>query len=394
MNDKSIRAVAAGVLERAVAAKEVAGANVLVLRDGKTLFSLQSGYADIENQKPMAQDSILRLYSMSKPITGAAVMLLFERGLIDLTDPICKYLPGFSDQTCLADGREVPVPRQTTIHDLLFMTSGLSYGGDSVAGQAAFRVFEELIDRMDGDNPMTTLEFANRVGKNPLEFAPYSHFMYGTSADVLGAVVEVVSGLSFGQFLERELFEPLEMPDTGFYVPADKQHRLSNVYRRTGQGFERFTYHHLGINIAMDCPPAFESGGAGLVSTLGDYAHFASMLLSGGCYKGRQILQPATVRYFTTGSLQPWQQEDLARNWGGLEGYSYGNLMRVMKDPSLAIMQTTMGEYGWDGWLGPYFSNHPDIGLTILVGMQLTDAGTTPVVRKLRNVILSGAATL
>ena len=134
--------------------------------------------------------------------------------------------------------------------------------------------------------------------------------------------------------------------------------------------------------------PAFQSGGAGLVSTLKDYANFGTMLLNGGSFKGRQILEPEIVRYFTQGTLQPWQQESLSRGWGGLEGYSYGNLMRVMKDPSKAIMYTTLGEYGWDGWLGPYFSNHPGCNITFLAGIQLTDAGTTPTVRKLRNVVL------
>ena len=220
------------------------------------------------------------------------------------------------------------------------------------------------------------------------EFEPSSNFMYGISADILGALIEVISGMSFAEFLKKEITDPLEMPDTGFFVPAQKQSRLSKVYARTENGLTLYTGDHLAIKNKMDTLPAFQSGGAGLVSTLKDYANFGTMLLNGGNFKGRQILEPEIVRYFTQGTLQPWQQESLSRGWGGLEGYSYGNLMRVMKDPSKAIMYTTLGEYGWDGWLGPYFSNHPGCNITFLAGIQLTDAGTTPTVRKLRNVVL------
>lgn len=387
INYEELKAAAAEVMQRAVAAGEAAGVNLLVLKDGKEVLKLHEGYADIEAGTPMADDSIMRLYSMSKPITAAAVMLLFERGLIDLMDPVCKYIPSFANQTYFNGKEIVPVLQQSNLHDLLFMTSGYSYGSDSPAGKAVFELFEEAISRMDSDSPMTTAEFAEKAGKNPLEFSPSTHFMYGISADILGAVIEAVTGQSFGDFLKKEFFEPLEMPDTGFYVEAKAQPRLCTVYKRTESGLEPFCHNHLAINLRMNSSPAFESGGAGLVSTLTDYSHFGSMLLNGGVYKGKQILKPATIRYFTGGSLQPWQQADL-NCWGGLGGYSYGNLMRVMKDPSLACMHTTMGEYGWDGWLGPYFSNHPDIGLTFLVGLQLTDAGTTPLVRKLRNVIL------
>lgn len=393
MKIQDIETLAASVMEHAVDAGEVAGINLLVLVHGSPVLSLQSGYADLEQKIPMAPDTIMRLYSMSKPITAAAVMLLMERGLVDLNDPVSRYLPTFCNQTFVKEDALVPAVRQMTVHDLLFMTSGLSYGSESAAGQATLDVFSDMDRRLLGASPMSTREFADRIGSNPLEFEPSSSFAYGVSADILGALVEVISGKSFADFLQEEFFIPLEMADTGFWVPAEKRARLSTVYQKSENGFQRYTGNHLGIINAMDRLPAFQSGGAGLASTLEDYSHFAAMLLAGGNYKGRQLLQPETVRYFTQGSLQPWQQETLSRNWGGLEGYSYGNLMRVMKEPSRAIMYTTPGEYGWDGWLGPYFSNHPDCGITFLSGLQLTDAGTTPVVRKLRNTILTRLQT-
>lgn len=388
MNFQEIEKLASSIMENAVANKEVAGMNLLVLKDGGPVLSLQSGYANLENKTSFAENTIMRLYSMSKPITAACMMILMQRGLVDLNDPVSKFIPAFANQTYVNGNFLSLVNRQMTVHDLLFMTSGLSYGSDSAAGKATFDVFVEMDKRLFTDHAMTTREFADRIGQNPLEFEPSSSFMYGVSADILGALIEVISGMSFAEFLKKEITDPLEMADTGFFVPEEKQSRLSHVYKRTDDGFTLYTGNHLAIRNPMDVLPAFQSGGAGLVSTLPDYAHFATMLLNGGSYKGRQILEPEIVRYFTQGSLQPWQQEALSRNWGGLEGYSYGNLMRVMKDPSKAIMYTTLGEYGWDGWLGPYFSNHPDCNVTFLVGLQLTDAGTTPVVRRLRNAIL------
>lgn len=388
MNFQEIEKLASSIMEKAVSANEAAGINLLVLKDGAPVLSLESGYADLETKTPMAKDTIMRLYSMSKPITAACMMILLQRGMIDLNDPVSKFIPAFANQTYVKGNSIAFANRPMTVHDLLFMTSGLSYGSDSAAGKAIYEVFSDMDKRLFTDHAMSTREFADRIGKNPLEFEPSSNFAYGVSADILGALIEILSGMSFAEFLQKEILDPLEMEDTGFFVPKEKQSRLAHVYKRTENGFELYTGNHLGIRNAMDELPAFQSGGAGLVSTLEDYSHFGSMLLAGGCYKRYQLLEPETVRYFTQGSLQPWQQETLSRNWGGLEGYSYGNLMRVMKDPSKAIMYTTLGEYGWDGWLGPYFSNHPGCGITFLAGLQLTDAGTIPAVRRLRNAIL------
>ncbi len=139
----------------------------------------------------------------------------------------------------------------------------------------------------------------------------------------------------------------------------------------------------------MGIPPEYESGGAGLVSTLDDYAKFATMLQNGGEYNGKRILSKSAVRYMTSPSLMPWQQKDLSEHWGGLRGFSYGNLMRNCVDPGQALIFAEKGEYGWDGWLGPYFSNSPESGLTILIGMQRVDCGTCGMTRKLINAVRS-----
>ncbi len=375
------------LLNQAVEEHFVSGASLLLLQNGKKILSCQVGYRDLEQQLPMERDTIFRLYSMSKPVTGAAAMILLERGLIDLVDPVSKYLPGFAGQTVLENGKEVPAQREVSIHDLLSMTSGLPYGDTGTdASNRAKVVFDEIDSRLYGPNPMPLNEIANRLGQCPLEFQPGARWMYGTSADILGAVVEVVSGRSFAEFLEQELFVPLGMSDTGFYVPEKKQNRLAKVYRERGGLLTEEKTNHLGIRYDMKVPPAFASGGAGLTSTLEDYGKFAQMLLNGGSFNGTRILKPKTVAYFTSGGLTPWQMESFWRAWDRMTGFNYGNLMRVLKDPGAAQFVSTAGEYGWDGWLGCVFGNDPKNGYTFLFGMQRPDSGTTWLARRLRNL--------
>ena len=368
----------------------IAGGNLLVIHEGKEILYHEDGFADIERRLPIKRDTIFRLYSMTKPVTAAAVMILMERGMLDLYEPVGKFLKGFRNQMVQkSDGSIVPTEREMTIKDLLSMTSGLVYGGEDKAGLDTGEVFAEIDKRLLGDNPMSTLEAMNRLGKCSLAYQPGSYWIYGTSADVLGAVVEVVSGMSFGEFLHKEIFEPLGMHDTGFWVPEEKRARMAKAYASDGKGgLVHYTGNNLGIINAMDRKPAFESGGAGLASTIDDYAKFAKMLMNEGELDGTRILLPGTVRYMTSATLNAVQQQGFD-TWLTLCGHSYGNLMRVMTDCSRAGIIGSPGEYGWDGWLGVYFCNCPSDKLTILFMMQKTDTGTTPLVRNLRNIILS-----
>ncbi|WP_249898806.1 serine hydrolase domain-containing protein [Paenibacillus sp. PK3_47] len=369
--------------------KEIAGANFMVLKDGSEVFYHEDGLADLESGRAVARDSIFRLYSMSKPVTAAAVMMLLERGQIDLFDPVSRYVPGFHHQLVENNGELVPPAREVNIHDLLNMTSGLVYGGTDKAGQHTEALFQELGSRLHGDNAMSTLEFANRLGQGPLSFEPGSNWQYGTSADVLGAVVEAVSGIRFGEFLKQEIFEPLGMADTGFWVPDSKRERLVKTYQDDGQGgLKLYADSHLGVVHQMDRDPAFESGGAGLSSTIDDAAKFTTMLMNQGSYNGNQILKPKTVQYMTSAALTDWQQKGFD-TWHTLRGFSYGNQMRIMTDSGEAGMIGSSGEYGWDGWLGAYFTNSPQDRLTILFMIQKKDAGTLPITRKLRNIVFS-----
>jgi CubicO group peptidase (beta-lactamase class C family) len=376
------------VLHTGIKNGDVAGANMLVIKDGQESFYHQDGLADIASNRPIKRDTLFRLYSMTKPITAAAVMILLEGGQIDLFDPVCQYIPGFIGQKVDAYGHLIPVMRDATIKDLLSMTSGLVYPNDeNLAGEATLELFQEIDQKLLGEKPLNTLEIANRLGQCPLSFQPGTSWQYGTSADVLGAIIEVVSGQSFGKFLEENIFEPLGMHDTGFWVPQEKRHRLATAYEMTNKN-DQFPYegNHLGIINAMDRQPAFESGGAGLVSTIDDYARFAQMLMNRGSLDNVQILKPKTVDYLTSSTLQAEQQENFDL-WHTLSGHSYGNLMRVMTDHRQAGILGSNGEYGWDGWLGAYFCNCPEDNLTILIMMQKKDAGTTSLTRKLRNTV-------
>ena len=378
------------IMDQAVKDNQIAGMNMMVIKDGQEEAYLQCGYADKANGKMIERDTIFRLFSMTKPITAAAAMILFERGVIDLADPVSRYIPGFADQMVSVPGGLVPVWHNVTVYHLLSMTSGLTYGGNSsVAEFAVGNVIEEIHARLNTEHPMTTLEFADKIGRCPLEFQPGERWKYGVSADILAAVVEKASGMKYGEFLKKELFMPLGMKDTDFYVPSEKLDRLAMTYEQTAGEMKEFRDNSLGIRLSMDVPPAYEAGGAGLVSTIEDYSRFAAMLINKGSFQGRQILKPASVEYMTNHKLIPCQQEWFDK-WWEMNGYSYGNLMRVMTDPWKAPFACCEGEYGWDGWLGCYFANIPKENMTILMMMQKKDAGTFDLTRKLRNVLLLG----
>lgn len=367
----------------------VAGVNCMVIQHGRELCYYEAGWRDMAAGKRMTRDTICRMYSMSKPITSAAVMILLEEGKLDLLDPVSMYLPGFRSQYVMEQGIVHPVVRPMTIQNLLNMTSGLVYLGESNAAEVRCgQLIDEIVAKLDTEEALTTVEIANRIGELPLAFQPGDNWQYGLSADILGAVVEVISGMRFGDFLEKRIFEPLGMKDTAFYVPKEKQERLAKVYRQQPDGLIEEHYSHLGIQNRMESRPVYESGGAGLASTLDDYFRFTQMLLQNGSYEGVQILAPQTVRYMTTAHVTPKQQRGVD-TWESLAGYTYGNLMRILERPELAAGMGSKGEYGWDGWLGTYMVNDPANELTFLMMQQRADSGTTAYTRKMRNVLFA-----
>lgn len=384
---RDYREIMDNILEEHIASGYAKGVSTLILRDGKEMYCAAKGFADAEAAIPMRRDTIIRLFSMTKPVTAAAVMLLAEQGKIDVWDPVSRYLPAFAGQkVCDAAGKQEPAYRDSTIWDMLNMTSGITYPEMShEPGRQMDALFRSLYARRERGERVDTQEYLRNIAKIPLCFQPGERWMYGLSADVLGGVVEVASGMSFGEFLRREIFEPLEMEDTGFYVPQDKKKRFAQIYEwkeETG-GLEPFQRSHLGEYYGEDV--AFESGGAGLTSTLEDYSHFATMLLQKGNYKGKQLLGHKTVELMTQNHLS--RQQSVGLNWDTLRGYGYGCLMRVLQNPGLAGTNGSIGEFGWDGWTGNYFTIAPQEELIILSFIQRCGAGFNPMVRKQRSVV-------
>lgn len=376
------------ILDDAVQTGENAGCNLLVIKEGKEILYCESGYADVELGKKIERNNIFRLASMTKPITAVAVMILVEEGRLSLLDPVSTYLPGFKDQKVAVGEDLVPARRAVLLNDLMNMTGGLVYPGNgTVPGRATGEVYALL----ESAKSMTTVEVANKFGQCPLAFQPGEGWQYSISAEVLGAVVEVVSGMRFGDFLEERIFKPLGMKDTAFYVPEEKQDRLAKAYYMTETGpiCPVGMTRYMGLSVYMEERPAFEAGGGGLASTIDDYARFGTMLMNGGMGNGKRILKPRTVDFLTKGCLNEVQQKDFTRQEHNFPGYSYGNLMRVLQNEGNAGVLASKGEYGWHGMLGTWFSNSPEEKITIVYMEQRLEGGTKHVFSRLLNTIMT-----
>src|SRR5580704_4452701 len=269
-----------------IAAGKIPGAVILIQQHGRPVYFESFGLRDVESRRPMTADSIFRLYSMSKPITSVAAMMLVEDGKLRLDDPLSKYIPAFAEAKVgveKPDGKLVlePLQRQTTIEDLLRHTSGLTYG-------------------FYGDGDLDNAALAERLAKLPLAEQPGTQWDYGHSTDVLGRVIEVVSGQSLFQFEKERLLGPLGMNETAFSV-ADAAQRPRIAEPLPDDRFERPI---AGIK-DPPLPRRWESGGAGMVGTIGDYAHFLQMLLDGGTVDGRQYLKPETIALMASDHIGP-----------------------------------------------------------------------------------------
>ena len=327
---------------------------------------------------------------MTKPITSVAVMILLEKGKIALTDAVSTYIPGFKDQKVLTEDGYVPAYREVTIQDLLNMTAGVNYPDASFP---AGKEMQDMIDKFYKDTeegrPVSTYELANLIGKQPLRFQPGENWNYSFCADVLGAIIEDVSSKRYSDYLKDEIFNPLGMHDTDFYVPESKQGRFMQNYEYMPetQTMKPCQWQHLGLSYMHKKKPEFESGGAGLVSTIDDYSQFVKMLLGKGTYNGIRILGSSTVEFMTQNNLSEKQLRGY--NWDALKGYGYGNLMRVMIDVPASGGLGAVGEYGWDGWLGSYVSIDPSNDLAIIYVIQKCGGNGYRDIQIIRNIVYS-----
>lgn len=386
------------LFDEAVKTNKVAGLNLLVYKNGKEIAYFQSGYADIEKKLKYERNTICRMYSMTKPVTAVAAMILVEKGKLDLSEELGNYIPAFWNLQVCESGENIRKSyRNILIQDLLNMTSGYTYGAWSENSPLGEKMTSALIQELNNDatkqNKITTQEVAQRLSKIPVSFEPGTNYNYGLSADILGAVIEKVSEMKFSDFLKKNIFEPLCMYDTDFYVPAEKQSRLSKVYKsadtENGKKLELFTNSNLGVQDKMEHIPAFESGGAGLCSTVDDYIKFAQMLVNKGEFNKKRILQKKTVEFMQNAVLRTDLQQCFNQKMEHLSGYTYCNLMRIAFEPEKCKFITEKGEFGWDGWLGPYLSIDIKNQLAIVMTMQRTDSGTTDITRKMKNIVYS-----
>jgi len=359
-----------------------AGSNLLVMDSQGEICYLENGYGDLARQTPIQRDSIFRCYSMTKPLTACAAMLLIQEGKLDLYEPVSRYVSSFRHQRVLTPAGEVSAARENLVRDLMDMTAGLAYDGDDTLPQRETKaVFQEAEQRFSSAHPMDTQEFARRIGEIPLLFHPGEGWNYSVCADVLGAVIEKAADMPFADFVQSRLLAPLGMEDSGFFVPEEKRGRLVTVYEKDENSrLIPYTGNHLAIRNDGG-KNAFHSGGAGLFSTIQDYARFARMLLNGG----QGILSGSAVRFLTGRRQFGRPQKDIARSMG-MEGRSYANLLRVTVDPAAAFFPTNMGEYGWDGWLSTFFINDPATGVTLLL-MQNQKDGDGTLIGRIRSLI-------
>jgi len=363
-------------MQRYVESGKLAGTLTLVARHGKIAYFEPLGLMDVETQAPMDRDTLFRIYSMTKPITSVAVMMLYEEGAFLLTDPIHKFTPAFADVRVLAqtpDGMDlVPPQRAITIRDLLTHTAGLAYGLDEDYIDQLYK--EPLWGAMER-NPESTLgEMVEAIAALPLAYHPGQGWRYSLATFVLGYLVEAVSGMAFDAFLQERIFQPLGMADTGFYVPPDKIGRFATLYGpgENGTGLQVVDGH-----FHFTRRGAIPAGGEALVSTATDYARFAQMLLNGGALDGVRLLGRKSVELMTMNHLPPGLHPFGNRSQGMGLGVS------VAIDLAQTQALGSAGTYGWGGAASTNFWIDPQEELIGIFMTQLIN-GTYPVVDEFR----------
>jgi CubicO group peptidase (beta-lactamase class C family) len=349
-------------LRNEIAAGHLAGAVVLVQQHGRPVLLQSLGVRDVATQVPMTADTIFRMYSMSKPITAAATMMLVDDGRLKLDDPVAKYIPAFADvQVAVAtpDGKAVqalqPLLRPITIEDLLRHTSGITYG---FYGDTAVRKLYAASNLFDGDIDNAT--FVDRLARLPLAEQPGTLWDYGHSFDVLGRIIEVVSGQTLYQFEKARLLDPLGMTETAFFL-ADQSKR-GRVAEPLPQ--DRFDRPVAGLDDPIR-PKRWESGGAGMIGTIGDYARFTQMMLNGGTLDGRRYLKAETVASMTRDHLGPGIAHDNLYFPGPRTGFGLGFAVRTSATPPFVA-----GEYRWSGAGGTFFLVDPQDDMFVIVLVQ------------------------
>ena len=376
-------------LQSYIDAGKLAGTLTLVARRGRIAYFEPQGHLELEGLRPMQRDTIFRIYSMTKPITNVAFMMLYERGLFHLDDPVRKFIPSWRDLRVYVSGAHPnfvtkPAERPMTIRDLLTHTSGLMYG--STARSQVDAAYRQLGVAEMGTADYTLQDMVDQLAQLPLEFSPGTRWQYSVATDVVGYLVEVLSGQSFDAFLRDHIFAPLGMRDTSFLIPRDRLQRFAHCYIRQADG---------GLAL-FDAPQTSEyrqgqfwSGGSGLLSTAADYYRFASMLLHRGEWRGVRLLGRKTLDFMTQNHLPGGQ--DLSKlvrlgafSESAFHGVGFGLGFSVLQDATRVAGSS--GEYAWGGFASTAFWIDPVEELIVIFMTQLVPSSAYPLRRELRGL--------
>jgi CubicO group peptidase (beta-lactamase class C family) len=387
LDERQLERITEHFQDRYIDAGRIAGCQVAVARHGHVGYFRSFGLRDRERSLPVEEDTIWRIYSMTKPITGVALMSLYERGMFQLSDRVTRFIPAWRDLKVAeraADGSErlVEPDRPMTVRDLLMHTSGLGFAGGrtlqelfSADTAEGYRAFAPGLRR----GPTATLaSMVEHYAGYPLEFHPGTHWLYSVSTDICGRLVEIMSGQRFDDYLREVIFEPLGMADTGFQVPDEKKDRFAACYLRTAAKKLVLTDDPQTSGYRQE--PSFLSGGGGLVSTTADYLRFCQMLVGGGEVDGVRILGRKTVELMSANHLPggaDLRSFALAGGYGevGFEGMGFGLTVAVSQGPAATQVIGSPGEYMWGGAASTIFWVDPAEDLTVVFMTQLLPSG-------------------
>ncbi|MCC6989109.1 MAG: beta-lactamase family protein [Acidobacteria bacterium] len=368
------------VMRDAVRDKQAAGTVTVVLRDGQVAYFEAEGAQDAERGTAMKTDSIFRIASMTKAVVSVGVMMLVEEGRLSLTDPVAKFIPAFAKTTVLAEqnGRVavVPATRPITIRDLLTHTAGISYGAGALEPYYSAAGFTAWYFA-DRAQPMTA--WIDKLATLPFESQPGERWVYGYNTDVLGNVIERLTGQTLAAFVAARITTPLKMVDTSFFLPADKAGRLAAVYAVGDTGaITRAPEGTFGQGMYTSGPRVAFSGGAGLLSTAQDYARFMQMLLNGGELEGTRLLSPTTVALMTSNHVG-------ALYLNGTLGWGLG--FEVVEQPGRAPRYGAAGEFSWSGAYHTTYWADPAEKLVVVFMTQLLPAGAVDLRYRIRTLV-------
>jgi CubicO group peptidase (beta-lactamase class C family) len=367
-NDYNFTA-AKSILNGYVDSNKIAGGVILLMKDGKELLHIAAGKQDIETNKEMKIDSLFRIASQTKVLTSVGVMILRERGLINISDPVSKYIPSFKKTTVLVVNEDktlsvVPAEREITVHDLLTHSAGISYGWGSNQEQWKHK---GLHGWYFADKDQTMKQALAPITTLPQHAQPGAEFVYGHSTDLLGVIIEIISGKSLKDFFEREITVPLGMIDTFFYVPQNKLSRLATVYNATDSDIKRASDTNTADDFMIsqghyaEGPMKAYSGGAGLISTASDFAKLLSMLLNYGTLNGTKVLSQSSVLEMTSDQIP-----NIDMNWN--DGFGYGFALKVAEEGDLKGKTL---QYEWGGAYHSKYYVRPEDGVIVVYLTQL-----------------------